>query len=62
MGHPLVPNAVSLSHTIATDIGASVIGMIHCFSELFSKSKNLLLNHNSLKEKKINRDFSIDQL
>lgn len=62
MGHPIVPNAVSLSRTVATDIGASVIGMINYFSELFSKSKNLLLNHNPLKEKKVNHNFSIDQL
>lgn len=51
MGPPVVPNAVSLPLPTAINIGGSGLWMINYCSELFSKFKNLLLNHSSLKKK-----------
>lgn len=58
MGPPVVPNAVSLPLPTATNIGGSGLWMINYRSELFSKFKNLLLNHSSLKKKILNITFS----
>lgn len=51
VGSPVAASALSLPLITATDLGALVIWLINYCSGLFSKSKNLLLSHSSLKEK-----------